>query len=108
MCFPCFPLCLSELGHELVLLSVVAVCVGQVTVTFSLGGLDGVSPHADVGEGTGRHGKGSGRGGSAPGKSQPATASCCLALLNMSQKVESRTQKKICLGIRLQLVSSEQ
>lgn len=53
MCFPCFQLCLPEPGHELVLLSAVVVCVGRATVTFSLGGLDGVSFLADVGKGQG-------------------------------------------------------
>ena len=31
----------------------VVVCVRQVTVPFSLCGLDGVSPHADMGKGQG-------------------------------------------------------
>lgn len=53
MCFPCFQLCLPEPGRELGLLSVVVVCVGQVTATFSLGGRDGVSLHADMGKGQG-------------------------------------------------------
>lgn len=56
MCFPCFQLCLLKPGHELVelvLLSVVVVCVGLVTVTFSLGGLDGVSLHTDMRKGQG-------------------------------------------------------
>jgi len=40
--FPVFS-CLREQGHELLLLSVVVVCLGQVTSTFGLGGLDGVT-----------------------------------------------------------------
>lgn len=59
----------------------------------------------DPGEGTWWHRKGSCCSGTAPGKSQPAVASCCLALLNIWCDVESRTQKKICLSIRLKLVS---
>lgn len=41
---------MHEPRHELVLSSVVVACVRWERVTFSLGRLDGVSPHADVGK----------------------------------------------------------
>lgn len=59
--------------------SVVVVCVRQAGVTFSLVRLVGVSLHAGV-----RKDRKEQKRFFAPGKSQPAVAICCLALVNIS------------------------